>query len=1136
VPPSSHPEPSPDEPLLDDPLLDDLVAAGLVPADPLPAPRVVGPGAPAADALSWDLLLSNEAIRAMVGSEAFARAMVYARSGHVRDVSLDEEARTVSGRVSGTHRDSYEVTVYLAPSRSGGTTVYRSQCTCPVALDCKHAAAVLVVARHTAEVRRRAERPEWEKVLGRLLSAPPVEPPAAAAPLALEFEVERIPAYRGYAGRQDLRIRPARQGRSGGWVRSGISWEDLDHVAASYRPEHRELLLQFRAAAGAGARYALPRTPWLSLGTVTSAFWSLLDQADGVGLALLAAKPMTGPLRSRSLAAVTLDTRRAGAAGLLVGPRVTFEGQRLELPSVGVLGEPAHGIFTVTEGAEGREQLVVARLEAMLSRELRQLVVDARPVVVPAADEERFLADFVPGLRQQVPVTSTDGSVPLPEHVAPEPGLTVTFSPGHRVELAWSARYVRRDGVASFPLGGPGGSGAAEGRDLAAEAELLAGLPLPWASTPELGTPQRPRNPAGLTGTPALTFVEEVVPQLEEAGVVVVLAGQVVDYRRTDAEPTVAVSARERDGSSDWFDLHIEVALEGEAVPFDQLFVALTREDEFLVLDTGVYFSLDRPELRRLRDLIVESKALQDADPEAEGLPISRAQASLWQDLVELGTVVEQSARWSRAVRGLVAEDGVAAVEVPATLLAELRPYQVEGYRWLHHLWSHGLGGILADDMGLGKTLQTLALICRARAEPGTAPFLVVAPTSVVSNWQREAATFAPSLRVVCVGESGSKRERGGGRPLAEVVAEADVVVTSYALLRIDADAWAAQTWGGLVLDEAQFVKNHRAKTYASARRVAAPFTLAVTGTPVENDLMDLWSLLSLTAPGLFPQPERFTEYYRRPIERGGDQARLDQLRRRIRPLVLRRTKEAVAPELPPKQEQVVDVVLHPRHLRIYQTHLQRERQKVLGLIEDVDANRFTILSSLTLLRQLSLDAALVDDAHAGVPSAKTELLVADLAELVAEGHRALVFSQFTSFLGRVRERLDEAGLPYAYLDGSTRHRDRVIQRFRDGEAPVFLISLKAGGFGLNLTEADYCFLLDPWWNPAAEAQAVDRTHRIGQDKAVMVYRMVAQDTIEEKVMALKARKEELFSSVLGEDSLSSATLTADDIRALLTG
>ena len=338
------------------------------------------------------------------------------------------------------------------------------------------------------------------------------------------------------------------------------------------------------------------------------------------------------------------------------------------------------------------------------------------------------------------------------------------------------------------------------------------------------------------------------------------------------------------------------------------------------------------------------------------------------------------------------------------------------------------------------------------------------------------------------------------------------------------------------MLDEAQFVKNHRAKTHACARRIRAPFKLAITGTPLENSLMDLWALLSITAPGLFPSADRFAEYYRRPIERHRDAARLAQLRRRIRPVLLRRTKDAVASELPPKQEQVVEVELHPRHQRLYQTHLQRERQKVLGLIEDLDANRFTVLRSLTLLRRLSLDAALLDEANAGVPAAKVEVLLADLTEIVREGHQALVFSQFTTFLGRIRTRLEEAGVTYAYLDGRTRNRDKVVSRFRSGEASVFLISLKAGGFGLNLSEAGYCFVLDPWWNPATEAQAVDRAHRIGQTKSLMVYRLVAKGTIEEKVMALKTAKQELFGSIFDDDALSGAALTADEIRQLVAG
>jgi SNF2 family DNA or RNA helicase len=255
---------------------------------------------------------------------------------------------------------------------------------------------------------------------------------------------------------------------------------------------------------------------------------------------------------------------------------------------------------------------------------------------------------------------------------------------------------------------------------------------------------------------------------------------------------------------------------------------------------------------------------------------------------------------------------------------------------------------------------------------------------------------------------------------------------------------------------------------------------------------------------------------------------------RRIRPLMMRRTKELVATELPAKQEQVLRIDLAPRHRKLYDTFLQKERQKLLGLIEDLDRNRFIVFRSLTLLRMLSLDASLVDEKYADIPSSKLDALLEQLEDVVAEGHRALIFSQFTSFLGKAAARLASRGIAYEYLDGSTLRRASVIERFKGGHAPVFLISLKAGGFGLNLTEADYVFLLDPWWNPATEMQAVDRTHRIGQTRSVNVYRLVATGTIEEKVMALRDRKAALFDAVMDDDAMFSTALTAEDIRGLL--
>jgi SNF2 family DNA or RNA helicase len=314
---------------------------------------------------------------------------------------------------------------------------------------------------------------------------------------------------------------------------------------------------------------------------------------------------------------------------------------------------------------------------------------------------------------------------------------------------------------------------------------------------------------------------------------------------------------------------------------------------------------------------------------------------------------------------------------------------------------------------------------------------------------------------------------------------------------------------------------------------VPAPVKLAITGTPMENNVMELWSLLSITAPGLFPSPTRFRDYYARPIEKDGDAELLAQLRRRVRPLMKRRTKEQVAADLPAKLEQVLEVELHPKHRKLYQTVLQRERQKVLGLLEDMNRNRFSILRSLTSLRQLSLHAGLVDEEHATMPSAKVDALAEQLRDVIDGGHRALVFSQFTSFLAKVRERLAADGVGYCYLDGRTRNRADVLDQFKNGTVPVFLISLKAGGFGLNLTEADYCFLLDPWWNPATEAQAVDRTHRIGQTRNVMVYRLIAKDTIEEKVLALQKRKADLFTSVMDDGDVFSPALTAEEVRGL---
>ncbi|HLZ36926.1 MAG TPA: DEAD/DEAH box helicase [Mycobacteriales bacterium] len=1018
-------------------------------------------------------------------------------------------------------------------------TLFTAFCTCPVGDGCKHAAALLVAAR---DGRRRgavtASAPDWERLL-----TPVVRPEAAQAatvPIALQFEVgERDESSPYTIGRtttlpsRRVRLRPVVLGSTGRWVRTGVSWSQLrfEQGRSVHRADQTAALREFvlvrdastRAGYGGYAGYS----DALYLDELGPSLWRLLDQAVASGVPLVPAKPPAGGVvLSPTPATLALDlTRDTVGGGAVLRPRLALGDQALDARSVDYVGVPPHGVTLCADGG-----LVLARLDKPMDHRLYALIRDNQPLHIPQPDLDRFLGDYYPELQRTVTVTSTDGSVALPEIAPPRLGLTVTYGDGHRVGLEWAFEYRVGNVVHSHPLGAerPGA-----GRDVAAEWRLLQSVRLPSERLPRLWVKEpggdRLTSPVILAGMDTVAFLDEVLPWLQaEPDVVVYEHGRRPELRRADNAPEVRIRATDATDDADWFDLHVTVWVDGQEVPFDALFTALARGESHLLLPSGTWFGLDRDELHELRRLIEEARNLLDTD--AGQLRVSHYQAGLWQELQALGVVEEQSERWSRVVSALVDLDRVEPPAPPVTLKAALRPYQVDGYEWLSFLCDHRLGGILADDMGLGKTVQVLALLCRAK-ESGRldAPALVVAPTSVVRNWASEAAQFAPDLRVAVVSETQAR----SGASIGSQAAAADVVVTSYALFRIDHEAYAAVPWSALVLDEAQFVKNHQAKTYQYARRLAAPFKLAVTGTPLENNLMELWALLSIVAPGLFPNPHRFSDFYRRPIERGSDPALLASLRRRIRPLMRRRTKEEVASDLPVKQEQVLEVDLSPKHRKIYDTYLQRERQKILGLVDDLDRNRFTILKSLTLLRQLSLDAGLVDDRHHAVRSSKLDALVEHLGALTAEGHRALVFSQFTGFLRRVRDRLDAEGIRYCYLDGRTRNRDKAIAGFKGGLAPVFLISLKAGGFGLNLTEADYCFILDPWWNPATEAQAVDRAHRIGQDKKVVVYRFVSADTVEEKVMALKARKAELFSGVMGDDGMLAAPLTADDIKAL---
>ncbi|MCP9000667.1 DEAD/DEAH box helicase [Pseudarthrobacter sp. RMG13] len=1135
-----------------------------------------------------------------INDRSLAAGLAYAMGSRVSGMSFDAATGLMLGKVRGGADVPYSTTAKLV-RKSGGWSCTVGVCSCPVRKDCKHVAALLFAAEDNpairvqllapAEVSRLSRQPasldlaDWEQALSPLISQPGITQSISGIPLALQFEIEEPAPHFSYTGRRDplrsvrqLKARPVIMGAKGKWIRGDVSWNTLSYL--NFRREcneaHIEWMQAFLAAHTAAAnRVHNSSALWLGLNTFAGKnMWSLLTDAKKIGLALVHSRG-TEPVRlAESPAAVGLNLSRYGSpvggdaaapgathddGGLELAPTITVEGEDVDPASVGTIGRPAHGIFLTTggealPGISADNVITLAPLESGLSEELLTFVTAGSTLHIPAKDETRFLTGFYPKLKQAARVTATDESVALPALALPTLSLLANYGADHRVRLHWEWHYKSGTLVTAQPLWRhPGDHGY---RDDTAEARILEGIGQPWNVVPALGesatggwgTPRLSAS-AELSGLDTLAFTEDVLPELRNApDVSVDTAGDIADYREAEEAPVVSISTKATE-QRDWFDLGIQISLEGQPVSFAAVFSALAAGQTKMLLPSGAYFSLDLPELHQLRALIEEARSLQD-NKDAP-LQISRFQAGLWDELAQLGIVDEQAAAWREAVGGLL-EGGINGLPLPPSLNAELRPYQLEGYNWLSFLYRHSLGGILADDMGLGKTVQALALMCAAKeqaasvpedadsagaevpapdvpAPDGVTPFLVVAPTSVVGNWAAEAARFAPGLTVRIVSETFAKNSQDAAVELAG----ADIVITSYALFRIDYDSYASKTWAGLVLDEAQFVKNHQSKAYQCARKLPAAFKLAITGTPLENNLMEFWALTSIVAPGLFSSPKRFAEYYQKPVEKNGDKGQLDKLRRRVRPLMMRRTKDQVIQDLPPKQEQILEVVLNPRHQKVYQTHLQRERQKILGLIEDVNKNRFTIFQSLTLLRQLSLDASLVDPSLSGVRSSKLDVLFEQLDDLVAEGHRALIFSQFTGFLGKVRERLVEEKIEFCYLDGGTRNRTDVVNEFKNGSAPVFLISLKAGGFGLNLTEADYVFLLDPWWNPASEAQAVDRTHRIGQARNVMVYRLVAKDTIEEKVMALKARKSQLFADVMEGDALSSGSITAEDLAGL---
>lgn len=1056
------------------------------------------------------------------------------------------------GTCRGSGGKTYVVDVLCEFTRHGALASIDGACSCPVAHNCKHCVALALVGFHiidedieVAPASTPVREPEWKQQLSRVFPSWLQTPRQQVMPLALQFEVttpsiaQTSPTRFGGSGALRKRskhegarldIRPVTRGKTKQWVRNAITWSAIRGRSASgFDLGTLEVFQRLCDLADRTSYYSPSGSVPVSVGSLEGgAWWEIVGDLSARHVPFLFA-PYNSPVVVETQPAhTTIDVVSLPQGDLVISAEVSHphasKGAHLY-----ILGEIPHSVIWLEQ-----QDLHLAQVKNPPSNAWSRLLREGGKVEVPATASKEFTRSVFPSLARAGWTSSDDSFMPpTPQHptlvLHLDTETTETDIP--QIRLLWQWQYRDEDGD-DLPAASLYPGFGEYGRDERTESEILAQVAREVAAYPRSvrDAPGTIEESTSMSGLAAANFVDQCVPALQKLGVQV-MTTNLPQYRRADSVH-VQLSVNEDSHSNDWLDLEVEVLIGGHEVPLAHLIAALVRDDDALFLPDGSYLPLDNPEFDHLRRLLHEAQSLGDG--KAGRLKVRPQQLSWWEEMLDLDIVQTASSQWFDSLKKAIETPPVEA-PIPSGLRANLRSYQVEGFRWMANLRRQGLGGILADDMGLGKTVQTLAMIADQRETGSTErPWLVVAPTSVVENWADEAHRFTPTLKVEVIKGTAARRTQS----LSTIAEGQDILITSFALLRLDEEEYAELDWAGLIVDEAQNAKNYRAKVFKALVKTGAPVTYAITGTPVENNLTELWSMLTLVAPGMMGSPKQFAQTYRKPIDNGGleGEQMMALLRRRIAPFLLRRTKEKVALDLPEKQEQIWPVILESGHRRLYDQHLHRERQRVLGLLEDTEHNQIEILASLTRLRQLSIDPALVEE-KSRVESSKTQELLKVLNEVLVDGHRVIVFSQFTRYLRRIAKELDDRGIAYSYLDGSTTDRGRVLQGFREGSAPVFLMSLKAGGVGINLTEADYAILTDPWWNPAVESQAIARTHRIGQTRPVHVYRLVAKDTIEEKMLSLQEKKRKLAHALLDEQSGAQATsgarLSAEDIQLL---
>ena len=1100
------------------------------------------------------MFYNSDDIRRQFDSATFGRGADYFSRHKVLDVDLVDGV--VKGEVAGSYDSSYQQSI--KSTMRGQQIGFNGSCSCPMQSNCKHVVAVLLAALEKGlitsqqpgddtlpyEVSSWLSQLDFQSVMAVREQASKKPAPSAAHRLIYVLTPQ--------PGNSQLRLQLCK-GRiaADGAIRTAAPIGDLysfrQKPPAYVHPEDHHDVVLF-----AGLTSTMYGTAaWEPAGQTAAGFLPKLGER---GVLYLGPGGLRAPVRRLSP-----GEARAGQLAWcadeddsLLRLSWTFDdGHAIDHVLATVPPLYVQGDFI--------GELILPESMAMLPISQWLAVVARSPKLQP-----RHAVAFAVELQE----TNLNGALPMPRlekrvrnGVRPKPVLTlgaIPRQPGsdglHHgdfgiLSFVYEGHHVEADGNVDLTVVGDGGFDTIprHQEDEAAAWAALRGVGLHEPQGTRLLQKPQYGELHMASESAWVDFVRDALPELKAQGWQIEATPD-FRYDLAEIEDWYAQVA-EDDAGSAWLELELGIVVNGAPVPLLPVLVQLIREaprdferasldargdDEPLLatLPNGTRVALAwgrvKPILRTLGELYFTER-LGDA-LRLPALDVAR--------LAELEAGVKL--RWMggerlRALgRQLAAFERVRPVAAPSGLQASLRPYQAEGLAWMQFLREYGLAGILADDMGLGKTIQTLShLLVEKEAGRLTEPALVVAPTSLMSNWQAEAARFAPELRVLEL--TGPDRLQRFGD-----IAQSDLVLTSYALLPRDEEALRQHRFHLLILDESQYIKNSRSKAAQTAGLLQARHRLCLTGTPLQNHLGELWSQFHFLMPGLLGDEKTFNTDFRKPIEKQGDSERNAFLIRRIKPFLLRRTKDLVAKELPPKTEMVREVDLSGAQRDLYETVRLAMDRKVREEIarKGVARSQIVILDALLKLRQVCCDPRLLKAAGAGkstAPSAKLQVLMELVDELLAEGRKLLVFSQFTSMLALIEAELQARAVRYALLTGDTVDRAAQVDAFQGGAVPVFLISLKAGGVGLNLTAADTVIHYDPWWNPAAESQATDRAWRIGQDKPVFVYRLIAKGTLEEKIQELQRTKAGLADAVLAGGETQGLQITAEDLLGVLS-